>query len=93
MVKGKKFRKLTALATTAAMSVMMMSSFASAATTYTPVSGTSCDFNKELNHERRGGSLLFSLWLTLVFCLVIRLLIRLLFVVRIINISHRIPLL
>lgn len=48
MVKGKKFRKLTALATTAAMSVMMMSSFASAATTYTPVSGTSCDFNKYL---------------------------------------------
>lgn len=48
MVKGKKFRKLTALAATAAMSVMMMSSFASAATTYTPVSGTSCNFNKYL---------------------------------------------
>ena len=48
MVKGKKFRKLTALATTAAMSVMMMSSFASAATAYTPVSGTSCNFNKYL---------------------------------------------
>ncbi len=48
MVKGKKFRKLTALAATAAMSVMMMSSFASAATTYTAVEGTSTTFNKYL---------------------------------------------
>lgn len=48
MVKGKKFRKLTALAATTAMAVMMMTSTVSAGTTYTAVTGTSCTFNKYL---------------------------------------------
>ena len=47
-MKGKKFRKLTALAATTAMAVMMMTSTVSAGTTYTAVTGTSCTFNKYL---------------------------------------------
>ena len=50
MVKGKKFRKLTSLAVTTAMSVMMMTSVVSAETTYTPVNGdnTTCVLAKYL---------------------------------------------
>lgn len=47
-MKGKMFRKITALAATAAMSVMMMSSIVSAGTVYTPIKGTSTQFNKYL---------------------------------------------
>lgn len=51
-MKGKKFRKLTSLAVTTAMAVMMMTGVVSAAAgngnPYDPVTGTSCTFNKYL---------------------------------------------
>ncbi|MBO4863025.1 MAG: hypothetical protein J5517_01530 [Eubacterium sp.] len=47
-MRGSLKKKLLAVITATAMAVMMMAGIVSAGTTYTPVAGTSCAFNKYL---------------------------------------------